>query len=258
MCITSPDNPLVRSVRRLLASARERRRQRRAVLDGWHLLEAYRAHGGVPECILLAARVAHAPATQAALAGLAARRIAILDDALFDTLAPVDTPTGVLTLIALPARPQRAVRLALLLEAIQDPGNLGSMLRSAAAAGADVVYLSKGCADPWSPRALRGGMGAQFALALDEDADLVEVACAFPGQVIATSLTASESLYELDLRGTLAFAFGNEGAGLSADLLAAATRRVRIPMPGRMESLNAAAAVAVCLFERVRQLHARL
>lgn len=255
--ITSPENPLVRNVRKLLASARERRRQRRAVLDGWHLLDAYRSAGGLPERVLLAARVQAASATETALKGLDARRIAVLDDPLFDALAPVDTPTGVLTLIAIPPLPRHEVRCALLLEDIQDPGNLGSMLRSAAAAGAEAVYVSKGCADVWSPRALRGGMGAQFQLALHEDADLCAVARAFPGEVIATSLAADASLFDLDLRGRIAFAFGNEGAGLSPDLLAAAHRRVRIPMPGKMESLNAAAAVAVCLFERVRQLQAR-
>ncbi|MEO1765675.1 TrmH family RNA methyltransferase [Thiobacter aerophilum] len=255
--ISSADNPLVRSVRKLLTSARERRRQRRTVLDGWHLLEAFRAAGGVPERVLLAARLKDTVATHALLAGLDARRIALLDDALLDALAPVDTPSGVLTLIAIPTAPRREVRLALLLEDIQDPGNLGSMLRSAAAAAADAVYLSKGCADAWSPRALRGGMGAQFALALYEDADLVAVARAFPGEVIATSLAARASLYDLDLRGRVAFAFGNEGAGLSAELLAAARCCVRIPMPGGIESLNAAAAAAVCLFERVRQLQAR-
>jgi TrmH family RNA methyltransferase len=142
----------------------------------------------------------------------------------------------------------------LLLEDIQDPGNLGSMLRTAAAAGADTVYLSKGCTDAWSPKALRGGMGAQFQLALHEHADLITAARDFPGKVIATSLAAGDSLYALDLRGPSAFVFGNEGAGLSAELLAAASHRIRIPMPGQMESLNAAAAAAICLFERVRQL----
>jgi TrmH family RNA methyltransferase len=131
------------------------------------------------------------------------------------------------------------------------------MLRSAAAAGADTVYLSKGCADAWSPKALRGGMGAQFQLALIEHADLMAVGQAFAGKLIATSLAASDSLYDLDLTGPTAFVFGNEGAGLSEELLALASHRTRIPMPGQVESLNAAAAAAICLFERVRQLGVR-
>jgi len=127
------------------------------------------------------------------------------------------------------------------------------MLRTAAAAGADAAFLSKGCADAWSPKALRGGMGAQFEMALHEGCDLIEVARTFQGKVVATSLGAVDSLYALDLSGPIAFAFGNEGAGMSAALQEAASHRIRVPMPGKMESLNAAAAAAICLFERVRQ-----
>jgi TrmH family RNA methyltransferase len=255
--ISSPDNPLYRTVKKLVGSARERRKSRRTVLDGWHLLEAYAQIHGAPEKVLLAERAAAGAEARHWLPGIDARRIAVLEDRLFDRLAPVDEPSGVLSLIAIPGPPPQAGVFRLLLEDIQDPGNLGSILRSAAAAGADVVHLSKGCADAWSPKALRGGMGAQFRLALHEHADLVAAARGFPGQVIATSLEASESLYALDLTGPCAFVFGNEGAGLSDDLLAAASHRVRIPMPGAIESLNAAAAAAVCLFERVRQRSSR-
>ena len=237
--ISSPENPLYRSVKKLVGSAKERRKTQRAVLDGWHLLEAYAQAHGVPERVLLATD---------------AKKIAVLDDKLFDQLAPVEEPSGVLCLIAIPAPLKRPEQFCLLLEDIQDPGNLGSMLRTAAAAGADAVYLSKGCTDAWSPKALRGGMGAQFQLALHEQADLVTAARNFRGKVIATSLAASDSLYALDLTGPSAFVFGNEGAGLSDEMLACATHRIRIPMPGQVESLNAAAAAAICLFERVRQV----
>lgn len=251
--ISSPDNPLYRLARKLVGSARERRKSQRTVLDGWHLLEAYRQAHGAPEKVLLAERAAQGTEARRLLKDIDPRQVAVFDDRLFDQLAPVEAPSGVLSLIAIPAPAGQAPVFCLLLEDIQDPGNLGSILRSAAAAGADSVYLSKGCAEAWSPKALRGGMGAQFRLALHEHADLVATARSFPGQVVATSLDASDSLYALDLTGPTAFVFGNEGAGLSDDLLAAASHRIRIPMPGAMESLNAAAAVAICLFERVRQ-----
>jgi len=137
-----------------------------------------------------------------------------------------------------------------LLEDIQDPGNLGALLRTAAAAGVEQAYLSTACADAWSPKALRGGQGAHFRLGVQERADLVAVARRFP--VHAAVLGARESLFDLDLRGTAGFAFGNEGAGLS-EALRACTRPFSIPMSGQVESLNVAAAAAVCLFERVRQ-----
>ena len=95
-------------------------------------------------------------------------------------------------------------------------------------------------------------MGAHFALAIHEQQALAEVAQQFD-TVFATSLAATQSIYTSDLSGKLAFVFGNEGAGLSPALLSAATQPITIPMPGKIESLNVAAAVAVCLFERVRQ-----
>ena len=123
-----------------------------------------------------------------------------------------------------------------------------------AAAGVQAAYLSTRCVDAWSPKVLRGGMGAHFVLAIEERVNLLEKATAFNGLVVATNLEASQSLYALDLTQPVALMVGNEGAGLSADLLAVAGARIRIPMPGKIESLNAAAAAAICLFERVRQL----
>lgn len=252
--ISSAENPLFRTVKKLVGSARERRKTQRAVLDGWHLLDAYLQAHGAPERVLLAERAAAGAEAQKLLARIDSHRLAVLDDKLFEQLAPVEEPSGVLSVVAIPVPPKRAAEFCLLLEDVQDPGNLGSMLRSAAAAGADAAYLSKGCADAWSPKALRGGMGAQFRLAVHERVDLISVAREFPGRVLATSLGATDTLYGLDLTGATAFVFGNEGAGLSEGLLGVASHRIRIPMPGQVESLNAAAAAAICLFERVRQL----
>lgn len=144
-----------------------------------------------------------------------------------------------------------------LLEAMQDPGNLGSIFRSAAAAGANDIYLSDGCADAWSPKVLRAAMGAHFLLRIHEQSDLRVVARAFSGKVVATTLKAETSLYRAQLTGPVAFLFGNEGAGLSEAVLQGTTEQISIPMPGGIESLNAAAAAAVCFFERGRQMKMR-
>jgi TrmH family RNA methyltransferase len=123
------------------------------------------------------------------------------------------------------------------------------------------VLLSKHCAFAWSPKVLRAGQGAHFCLDIHEDADLAGWAASFRsrgGDVIATLAAGGTSLYDARLAGRIAIAIGNEGAGLDAALAAQATQRVTIPMPGGMESLNAAAAAAVCLFECVRQRRARL
>jgi TrmH family RNA methyltransferase len=100
---------------------------------------------------------------------------------------------------------------------------------------------------------LRAAMGGHFSLNIYERQDLPGVTNQFLGTLLATSLQATHSLYDCDLRGNVAFMIGNEGAGLSVELLSLATQKISIPMPGKIESLNAAAATAICLFEAVRQ-----
>ena len=143
--------------------------------------------------------------------------------------------------------------LVLALEDIQDPGNVGTLLRSAAAAGAAHVLLSAGCAFAWSPKVLRSAMGAHFALNIVEGADLGAFLGRYRGNSIALDARSGASLYDLDLTKPSAFLIGNEGAGLSDALAGTAKVRAHIPMPGRVESLNAATAGSICLFEAVRQ-----
>jgi TrmH family RNA methyltransferase len=253
--ISSRDNPFYKSLLKLSSTARERREAGQTLLDGAHLLRAFLDTGGKPKHLLV-----NEAALQDAEIGTLLDDCADLpqtqfDDALFAQLSELKTPNGLLALVDIPPAKVDAAQaqFALLLEDIQDPGNLGSILRSAAAAGCDAVFLSPGCADAWSPRVLRAGMGGHFVLSVNESADLLKVAADFTGKVLAASLQADRSLYDSNLRGKLAFAIGNEGAGLSPALQDAAQQHFIIPMPGKVESLNAAAATAVCLFEAVRQ-----
>lgn len=254
-CIASPSNPLFKAVLKLADSSRQRRKAGRTLLDGVHLIQAYLDAGLEPQQVLVTPGAMLAKETAELLRRLEGIPLAQLDEALFAELTELKTPSGIIALIELPrsSRTSAPSRFCLLLEDIQDPGNLGSMIRSAAAAGCDALFLSKGCADAWSPKVLRAGMGGHFVLDIHESADLPAVAADFPGKVLAAELRASDSLYTCDLRGHVAFAIGNEGSGLSESLLAASARRIFIPMPGKTESLNAAAAAAVCLFEAVRQ-----
>ncbi len=251
--ISSADNPQYKLLKKIAGAGRERRKLGQTLLDGVHLLSALADSGAAPRLLVLRAGAETAPEIAHCIAHFADTPRIVLSVALFDKLSPVEHPTGILALLDIPQATPQASACSLLLENIQDPGNLGSILRSAAAAGAEAVYLSQGCAEAWSPKALRAGMGAHFVLAIHEQQALVEVA-ANHETVIATTLSAGQSLYATDLTGRVAFVFGNEGAGLSPDLLARAACQVTIPMPGKVESLNVAAAVAICLFERVRQL----
>jgi TrmH family RNA methyltransferase len=251
--ISSTDNPQYKLLKKIAGASRERRKLVQTLLDGVHLLEALANASAELHLLVLRAGAESVPEIAHCVTRFPETQMLVLSDSLFDAISPVDHPTGILGLMPIPQPPLHRFDCCVLLENIQDPGNLGSILRTAAAAGADAVYLSSGCAEAWSPKALRAGMGAHFKLAIHEQQELTEVVNQFDA-VFATSSAATQSIYTYDLTGKVAFLFGNEGAGLSPAMLAIATRPITIPMPGKIDSLNVAAAVAVCLFERVRQL----
>ena len=253
--ITSADNPRFRDLVKLQQSGRERRKSGLALLEGVHLVEAWHQQRGLPEQLIVNAERRNEAEIQALLAALAPLEAIEFSAKLFARLSSVDTPTGILAVIQAPVRSSVPAQPGpcVILEDIQDPGNLGSILRSTAAAGLREVYLSRHCTDAWSQRVLRAGMGAHFLLDIYDGVDLGELAHGFSGRIIATHLNARQSIYDTDLCGNIGLVFGNEGAGLSRTVLDAAKEIVTIPMPGATESLNIAAAAAVCLFERVRQ-----
>jgi TrmH family RNA methyltransferase len=257
--VASRDNPAYKAVAKLVSSASERRKTGLSVLDGTHLLAAFLDAGGRPQEIFVSGAGAAVPEVERLIGRAKDARVTHLTDALFDALSTVESPTGVLAVVRTPAprAPSADARLALLLEDIQDPGNVGALLRSAAAAGADHVLLSPQCAFAWSPKVLRAAMGAHFATNIVERADLAEFLLRYRGQAVALTADGTHSIYEVDLAGPTALLVGNEGAGLSRAVLEASTVRARIPMPGRIESLNAATAGAIALFEAVRQRGAR-
>jgi len=256
--ISSRSNALVRALLKLRNSARERRERKSALLDGIRLVAAYVERCGTPRAVILAPDAAANAEIRALLGKFPSVEPVVLTHSLYGALSSVTTPTGIVAEISIPTMPQATSGAAwcVLVEDVQDPGNLGSILRSAAAAGVKHVLLSKGCADAWSPRVLRAGMGAHFSVCVQEQVDLVGFARAFRGQVVAASSTAERTVFDVDFTRPTALALGNEGSGLSQELQAEADVVAGIPMPGDAESLNVAAAAAVCLFERVRQLTA--
>jgi TrmH family RNA methyltransferase len=253
--VSSRDNPAYKAMARLAASAPERRRRALTVLDGAHLVAAF-LDAGLAVDSLMVSRSALEEAEVASLVRRAAPApVTVLGDALFATLSTVNSATGLLAAVRVPeGRPvPPGADLVLLLEEIQDPGNLGTLLRSAAAAGVKHVLLSKNSVFAWSLKVVRAAMGAHFAVNIVEGADLAAFLAAYRGTSVALAGRARSSLYEVDLRGPVAILVGNEGSGLSKGLLERATTQARIPMPGAAESLNAAVACSVCLFEALRQ-----
>ena len=252
--ISSPDNPRLREAARLIASSRERRKSGRCVLEGEHLVAVYARRYGPPEAMLVAESAIDRPAVRELLMRVPPARTLIVDEPAWAGMAQLPAAVGVLAVVAAPVPGvERAADFCLLLDGVQDPGNVGSMLRSAAAAGVAQVFMSPHCAFAWSPKVLRAGQGAHFHLAIFEGVDLGGWGRAYRGKVVAMVAAAGETLYEADLTGPVAIAIGNESAGVSDELIAAARLRVTIPMPGGFESLNAAAAAAIALYECVRQ-----
>ena len=249
--ISSRDNGDFKAIKRLAQSGRERRSQGRTLLDGVHLIQAYEASIGPVETLI----VNETAVQQAEIAVLIAGRTGlILSESLFREAAVVDTPSGVMALALIPA-PKIADPCVdtVLLDGVQDPGNVGTLLRTAAAAGFCQVLLSPDCAGVWSPRVLRAGQGAHFSLSLVEGIPLAEFIHAFQGTTAVTTLTNGSSLFKCDLCGTIAWIFGSEGHGVRPEIVALSNQQVTIPMPGVAESLNVGAAAAICLFETVRQ-----
>ncbi len=253
--ILSRENPQLKILAKLATSIRERRNTGLTLLDGDHLIAAYAESGGIADILAIGETALTRPQQKALFERCPSRTQLVLGDRLLESISQVASASGIVAAIPIPEPgpwPELA-ETCLLLEGIQDPGNLGTVLRTAVAAGLRHVALSGGCAAAWAPKTIRAGMGAHFRVHLHENADLVSLACKFSGKVVATEPRAERKLYASDLRGPIAWLFGNEGAGLTPALSRCASDHLAIPMPGEAESLNVAGAVAVCLFEQVRQ-----
>lgn len=249
--ISSRDNALLVQVRKLNAVPDAYRKLGRVWLEGDHLLDAARTRGWrVDEALVPASREAD-PALQSLLQR--AQRLHVVDDRLWAGLGALPSKAPIAGLAAWPGvQPVEPDRATVVLDRVQDAGNLGSVLRSAAAFGITQVIALKGCAALWSPKVLRAGMGAHFALHLVEAVD-DGVLDALRVPLVATSSHASQSIVDAELPSACAWVFGHEGQGVSPSLLARCTLQVAIPQPGGEESLNLAAAAAVCLYESVRR-----
>ena len=255
--ITSRNNERLREVARLIESSRDRRKSGRCVLEGIHLIDVYTTRIGAPETLVVADDAIGGPDVARVAARVPPARVLAVPRTVFAELAVLPPEVGALAVVTAPrAAAPSPGQFCLVLEDVQDPGNVGTIIRTAAAAGVDQVVLSRHCAFAWSPKALRAGQGAQFLTTLVEHADLDAWVAAFRaagGRLVATVVREAPSVYGADLGGRIALAIGSEGTGLSPALRATADLRVTIPMARDSESLNAGAAAAVVLFEAARQ-----
>ena len=254
--LTSDTNPLFRRWLRLATTPRAVREFGQTLAEGLHLAQAI-GQSRWPVVAVLTRRGADHDTIERTLAWLPAQTARFqLAAALYDRISPVEHGVGLTLVIPIePATPPVASRDDLIyLDAIQDPSNVGAVLRTAAAAGIAHVLCGPSTAAAWSPRALRAAMGAHFRIRISEAVGPEALGTVLAGNWIGAVVQDAPSLWSFDVpQQAVGWAFGSEGSGLSAAVLARCALRVRIPMSRDVESLNVAAAAAVCLFERRRR-----
>jgi TrmH family RNA methyltransferase len=243
--ITSRDNPLIKELRKLSQDSTAYRKQQRVWLEGDHLCRAALARGLKPALAVFSASfwpLAPAEWVQVALKNI------VISDALLPEISGLESPARMGFVLDLPVTPEWLPGAAsVILDRVQDAGNVGSIMRSAAAFGFRQIIALKGTAALWSPKVLRAGMGAHFSLQLVEGVEPAALS-ALTIPIVVTSSHHGSFLHQLALPMPCAWAMGHEGQGVSDELMDRASLKVRIDQPGGEESLNVAAAAAICLY----------
>ncbi len=259
--ISSASNPSFR--RWLSAKEKSDRKSAELLLEGFHLMQAWSLRYAPPHCIIVSEQFKMSAELQAWLS-TSAVPVEVVSKHLFAKLTQLETFSGPIALVS-PKRslldePEPSRGDLVFLDRLQDPGNLGTILRSCAAMGVSQIALSAGTVWPWSAKVLRAGMSAHFSLNIYDEFDIERLLALQGFQLLVTSGQDAEKLSmidEVDLSLPSIWCFGNEGSGLRQNLLEASTAiRVSIPQSSTVESLNVASALSICLYEQQRQRRA--
>lgn len=265
--ISSRENALISRLRRLAQEPLAYRKQAEVWLEGDHLCRAALARGLRPPMAVVADTAwvgehgqGQGSDERADLATRLARqaaRVVVVPESLWKVFTGLESPARIGFLMQLEGEQSLAGTVqsgvpTVVLDRLQDAGNVGSILRSAAALGVKQVLALKGTAGLWSPKVLRAGMGAHFGLNLVEQLSVNDLA-GLGVPLVATSSHTENELHSVDLPEPCAWVMGHEGQGVSEELMARCALSVRIPQPGGEESLNVAAATAICLYESLRR-----
>ncbi|MES3013628.1 MAG: RNA methyltransferase [Pseudomonadota bacterium] len=249
--IASRDNPLLVRLRKLAGDPAAYRKLGEVWIEGEHLCAAFVQRGGVAAQAVITEEGWQTPLLRAIAATAAS--VVVIPAALMAGLSTLESPAPLCFVLPWAGAGELDVRApSVVLDRLQDAGNVGNILRSASAFGFTQVIAIKGTAALWSPKVLRAGMGAHFALRLVEVVDDAALT-ALEVPMLATSSHAVRAIHEAPLPWPCAWVMGHEGQGVSPALMQRCTESLRIPQPGGEESLNVAAAAAVCLYESARQ-----
>ncbi|WP_350562439.1 RNA methyltransferase [Psychrobacter sp. CAL346-MNA-CIBAN-0220] len=254
--ITSDKNQTVKLAKSLLTQARQRKKQSQTVLEGVHLIDAaLRSDYSLTQVLLAESAHTH-PEVQQLLSQLPTQvSVLILADTLYQSVRSLGTGIDIMAIIVIPTPILPPIDYdCLILNDVQDSGNVGTLLRTAAAVGIDTILCTSATAQAWSPKTLRAGMGAQFALTIYEGLSSTDILNQVKVPLFATSSHTDTLIYEHDLRMPIAWIMGHEGQGVCNELMQCATP-IALPQPNGQESLNVAIAGALCLYETLRQRH---
>ncbi len=260
MMITSAQNAKIREVRLLTAKKKERETARRYVTEGIRLVEEALAHAEDCCYLLWSAPLSTRAEKLVRAFEAVGTHVEEIEPRLMESISDTDAPQGVLAVMRMNPLPlPKQADFVIVADGIHDPGNLGTLFRTAAAANADALLLMPGCADEFSPKVVRSGMGTHFRLPsarMDWDA-AEKYLRSMPGmRIFAADIVNAVSCWQTDLRQPTALIIGSEAEGPCERALSASDGSILIPMPGEIESLNAGIAAGILIFEAVRQRQA--
>lgn len=254
--ITSAANPIIKNIQLLQSKKNERKKQ------GLFIIEGIRSINEIPQEYEIDTIVMSDLFDESLLKVSATRNALLVPSELFKVISDTQTPQGVLALVKMKTLQLEDIEVKangfyLMLENLQDPGNLGTIIRSAYGFGVDAIFLTKGCVDLYSPKTVRSTMGASLHVPVIIDKSLEDYMAWGKGHGLTCFTTAlddtAKEVAKADLTKGLMLVIGNEGNGVSGEAIAKADQNVYIPMPGGLESLNASIAASICMYEVMRQ-----
>lgn len=255
--IESKENNLFKFTKKL-KERRFRQKENKFILEGLRLIEeAIKASMEIEYIILLEENTSIFEDSVLLSKSINKEKVYVLSKNLFTQIAATENPQGILAVVK---NKEISIDLNgeffLICDKVQDPGNLGTIIRTAHAAGVDGIILTKGTVDIYNDKTIRSTMGSIFYLPIfydDSDFTLIKKLKENNFNIVTTSLKESKNFFDENLKGKIVLAVGNEGNGISDELFDLADKKVKIPMPGNAESLNVAVAASIILFEKVRQ-----
>lgn len=255
--IISLQNPLIKKIQKLGRSTSYRRKEQIVILDGIHLIQEVLNKNLTQniEQIFYTIKSKKNREILNVIEKIGEKKSVELDENVMKKIATTTTPTGILATYKKPKSPTlNNENFVVLLDHIADPGNMGTILRTATAMGAKALFCSPDCVDIWSPKVLRAAQGAHFYIKIFDNFNLSKIKDHFDGKIFGTFLDeTAQDLFQTDLTGKVGFCFGNEGQGISDKSEKICDHKIYIPMQNNFESLNVGIAAGICCGEKMRQ-----